>query len=109
MSIQLPDLSNSINSQLIDKSLPSPSNRQHKSNVNPPRRLVEYYLGAVGKNSVDGSSNSNCPSNDDLTIEYAYPDYGSTVPSPLTNYVYSTTCFNGTVNVNLNFINFSPN
>ena len=59
MSIQLPDLSNVINSQLIDKSPASssnphpPSNRRQNRNVNPPRRLEDYYLGAVGENFCD--------------------------------------------------------
>ena len=96
MSIQLPDLSNSINSQLINKSPASPSNPHSPSNcrhirtVNPPRRLEDYYLGAVGKNSVDNFSNNNFVNDDDITIGYSYPNSIYSIPSPSTNFVYST-------------------
>ena len=78
MNIQLPDLSNTINSKLVNKSPAPPSNRRQKRNVNPPRRLEDYHLGAVGENCNVVSSNSNYYSDNDLTIGYSYPDYGPT-------------------------------
>ena len=107
MSIRLPNLSKTINSQLIDKSSAPPSNCRHKRNVNPPRRLEDYYLGSVGENVKEVVLNSIYFTNDYITIKYAYHDYNSTVSSSSTNFVYSTTCFNDTVDVNLNSINFS--
>ena len=114
MSIQLPDLSNSINSHLINK-LPAsssnpqpPSNSSQKRKLNPPRHLEDYYLGAVGVNSCDVSVNSNV-SADDITIGYSYPNYEYTVPASPTNFVYSTTkfSFNAIVNVKSDSINVS--
>ena len=96
ISITLPDLSNSINSQLLNKSLASPlnpnspSNRRQKRNANPPRRLEDYYLGAFGENSVDTHSNHNFLYDADITIGYAYPSNNFSIPSLSTNYVYST-------------------
>ena len=95
MSIQLPDLSNIINSQLINKSPASPSkpqppsNRRQNRNVNPSRRLEDNYLGAVGKDVSDTTPNDNYSSVDDVTIDYSYPNFGSNTPSLSTNFVYS--------------------
>ena len=107
MSIQLPNLSNTIDSQLIDKSLAPPPHRRQKRNVNPPQLLEDYHLGAVGDYFNNVSSKSNFSINDDLTIGYAFPDYNSTVPSSSTNFIYYTTFFNTTDDVNLHSINFS--
>ena len=100
MSIQLPDLSNITNYQLSNKSPASPlnpqppSNRRQKRNVNPPRPLADYYLGAVGENSCDVSVYSNV-SVDDITIGYSFSNYGSNTPSPSTNFVYFTSAPTG--------------
>ena len=79
MSMQLPNLSHTIDSKLIDKSPAPPLNRRQKRNVNPPRRLEDYYLGAVGENYDDVTSKSNNSSNVDFTIGYSYPDYSPTI------------------------------
>ena len=98
MIIHLPNLSDVINSQLINKSPkspspPQPSRNRRQKNVNPPRRLEDYYLGAVGENSIGNCPNNNFFNEDDITIGYSYPNYSYSIPSPSTNLLYSTSNF----------------
>ena len=78
ISIQLPDLINTNNFKLINKSHRPPSNRRQNRNVNPLRSFDDYHLGAVIEKCNDVSSDSNYWSGDDLTIGNSYPDYGPT-------------------------------
>lgn len=71
-------------------------------NVLFPRRLKDYYLSAVNGNFADVFYKLNNYHNNNITIRCLDSNHNFIVPLFLTNFVYCTTSFNVSVDVNSN-------
>ena len=112
MDIQLPDLSEAIQSRVAkdsdDNSTPPDLQRRRpKRKRKPPSNLKDYYVGSTASTYGVAQINSEYNSNEDLTIGYPYPECGTTASASHTNFVYSTHTCDAQLDFNYypNFIN----
>ena len=112
MDIQLPDLSEVIQSRVANDShdyatAPDLLRRRPKRKRKPPSNLKDYYVGSTASTHNVAQINSEYNSNKDLTIGYSYPECGTSASASHTNFVSNIRTCDAQLDVNnyLNFIN----
>ena len=82
MDIQLPDLSEAIQSRVANDSDDNATaqdlqRRRQKRKRKPPSNLKDYYVGSTASTYGVAQINSEYNSNEDLIIGYPYPECGT--------------------------------
>ena len=105
MDIQLPDLSEAIQSRVANDSddnstPPDLQRRRPQRKRKSPSNLKDYYVGLTTSTFGAAQINSEYNSNVDLTIGYSYSECGTSTSASHANFVYNTLSCDAQLDVN---------